>query len=112
MTLVNRTPLIIPPIIAFLTLDLKFDVDCIKSFAASLFNGSLAFGSMNRNSKPKITLVTVCTGLQSSRKTFKQMFPFVSKFGWYTIWSHYTFGGSCGYESGILNVNVNLPPCQ
>ena len=45
---------------------------------------------------PMITLCIVSTGFQSSRRMLRQTCPSMSMFGWKTVVSHCTFGGSCG----------------
>ena len=94
-------PLIEPPAIELRTCRLNESRFVRKSSAASLFNGSDAFGSRNRNyinplappqsqpipSKKKLTCIPTITafkfntGFQSSLKIFKQTFPSRSIFG-------------------------------
>lgn len=78
----NASPLTFPPAIALLTFLLNRSLSLIKSFAASLFNGSLAFGSRNKNCNPTITAFKLSTGFQSSRRMFKQTLPSRSMLGW------------------------------
>lgn len=41
---------------------------------------------------------------------FRQTFPSRSILGWYTMVSHFTFGGSWGYPCKTLKLNTKRPP--
>lgn len=88
-----------PPVMLVLTFRLKFSLFVLRSSAASLFNGSDAFGSKNKNYHPcqhflipQIPVMLTCiptmtafrfnTGFQSSRRMFKHTLPSRSMFGW------------------------------
>jgi hypothetical protein len=112
-TLSKGTPRTVPPPIAVLTFLLNPSLFDLKSSAASLFRGSEAFGSRNKNCwhmleqcqwtcqeprtcNPTITALRFSTGFQSSRNILRQTFPSRSILGWYIFCVHFTFGGSCG----------------
>jgi hypothetical protein len=110
----NVWPLTDPPPMAVFTFLLNPSLFDLKSSAASLFRGSDAFGSRNKNygytsahashevngerqtCNPTMTALRLSTGFQSSRKILRQTFPSRSILGWYIFCVHFTFGGSCG----------------
>lgn len=106
----NETPFTFPPAIEFRTFFLNPSLLSLKSSAASLFNGSDAFGSRNKNCIPTITALRLSTGFQSSLKIFRHTFPSRSMFGWYIFCVHFTLGGSWGKFWLMLNVKLKLPP--
>jgi hypothetical protein len=99
----NVCPLTLPPPRDERTLRLKPSRFALRSSAASLFNGSDAFGSRKRNclllvtcatnlAKPLSQILRTCrptttafkfsTGFQSSRNMFRHTLPSRSMFGW------------------------------
>ena len=44
-----------------------------------------------------MTALISSTGFQSSRRILRHTFPSRFMFGWYILFLHVTFGGSCGY---------------
>lgn len=112
-TLSKDSPRTGPPPMDVLTFRLNPSLFDRRSSAASLFRGSEALGSRNRNywhmlegcgwagwgrrtCNPTMTALRFSTGFQSSRRILRQTFPSRSIFGWYIFCVHLTFGGSCG----------------
>ena len=77
----KRMPLTMPPLIEFRTVVAKSFLSFTICSAASLFNGSFGFGSINKKIKPRITELISSTGFQSERRMFKHTFPSRSMFG-------------------------------